>query len=162
MAIVTDLAEQIARLAQEKELRVGVAESLTGGAVCSALAKAPGAQKWLAGGLVAYQVATKRRLLGVESGVDPCSAACASQMASGVQALLGADIAVAITGVGGPDAEDGHEPGTVYVAVATEHETHWWQRSFSGSPAEIVEQSVRDALEQLHGALDSVPTPRGT
>lgn len=160
MWVVTDLAERIARIAQERKLRVGVAESLTGGAVCSALAKAPGAQEWLAGGVVAYQIATKRRILGVEAGIDPCSAACASQMAAGAQSLLSTDVAVSVTGVGGPDGEDGHDPGTVYIAVATDHGTHWWQRNFSGSPADIVESSVHDALERLCAIVEGGSSPR--
>ncbi len=54
-------------------------------------------------------------MLGLRAGVEPCSAECAEQLAVGVRTLLVADVAVSATGVGGPDPEDGHPPGTVYL-----------------------------------------------
>lgn len=151
---MTETEERIADLASRADARVAVAESLTGGALSSALAKATNAQKWLAGGVVAYQMATKQRVLGVAAGVDPCSAACATQLAVGVRSLLPADIAVAVTGVGGPDPEDGHPAGEVFIAVSSAEGERWWHQSFSGSPADIVEQTVRAALERLLSVLE--------
>jgi len=102
---------------------VAVAESLTGGLVCAALVDVPGASATLRGGVVAYATELKGALLGVDAtllatrgAVDPD---VARQMADGVRGRLGADVGLATTGVAGPDAQDGHPPGTVHVAVAT-------------------------------------------
>ena len=58
----------------------------------------------------------KRRVLGV-TAPKVVSRRAAEEMASGVRAALGADIAVAVTGVGGPDEQDGEPPGTVWIGV---------------------------------------------
>src|SRR5215208_80173 len=79
------------------------------------LAAGPEASEWFRGSLVAYQETVKFDVLGVRRGplVDPD---CAEGMARGVGRLLGADVAVAATGVGGPDPSEGKPAGTVYVA----------------------------------------------
>lgn len=99
---------------------VATAESLTGGLVCSALTEAPGASEVVRGGLVAYLPEVKEESLGVpgdliaEHGV--VSAPCALAMADGARDRLGADWAVATTGVAGPASSEGKPPGTVFVA----------------------------------------------
>jgi nicotinamide-nucleotide amidase len=103
---------------------VAVAESLTGGLLCAALVDVPGASASVRGGVVAYATDLKDALLGVDAAllaergaVDPD---VARQMAEGVRVRLGADVGLATTGVAGPDPQDGHPPGTVHVAVATD------------------------------------------
>jgi nicotinamide-nucleotide amidase len=76
-------------------------------------------------------------------------ASCAQQMAEGVQRLLTADAAVAVTGVGGPGEEEGEPAGTVYIATCVEKRTHVTHHRFEGDPAEVVEQAVREALDRL-------------
>lgn len=102
---------------------VGVAESLTGGLVAAALVEVPGSSRVLRGAVVAYATEVKSSLLGVDAAllddrgaVDPDVAA---QMARGVRRAVRADVGVATTGVAGPDPQDGHPPGEVYVAVST-------------------------------------------
>ena len=102
---------------------VAVAESLTGGLVASALVDVPGASRTMRGGVVAYATDLKASLLDVPAdllaargAVDPDVAAA---MALGARVRLGADVGLATTGVAGPDPQDGFEPGTVHVAVAT-------------------------------------------
>jgi nicotinamide-nucleotide amidase len=106
----------------ERDQTVAVAESLTGGLLCSALVEVPGASVVVRGGVVAYATELKHELLGVDAellagngAVDPDVAA---QMALGVRQRLGADWGLATTGVAGPDPQDGVQPGRVYVAVA--------------------------------------------
>src|SRR5688572_4998019 len=93
---------------------VAVAESLTGGMLSSRLARREGASDWFRGGVVAYSRLTKERLLGI-GDVPVVSEAAARAMAENVARLLSADLAVAVTGVGGPDPEDGVPPGTVWI-----------------------------------------------
>lgn len=104
-------------------LTVAVAESLTGGLVVADLVSVPGASAVVRGGVVAYATELKHELLGVDSALldagGPIQQAVAEQMAAGVRVRLGADLGLATTGVAGPDAQDGHPPGEVWIAVST-------------------------------------------
>lgn len=114
------IAEVLAALAGAGR-SLAVAESLTGGALASAVVSVPGASEVFRGGVVTYATQAKADLLGVDrevlatrGAVDP---EVALAMAVGVAGLFGADVAVATTGVAGPDPQDGKQPGTVFVAV---------------------------------------------
>ncbi|MGH3501875.1 MAG: CinA family protein [Nocardioidaceae bacterium] len=96
-----DLASEIATAATEQRVTVAVAESLTGGLVASSLAAAPGASRWFRGAVVAYASEVKHELLAVPAG-PVASEQAARAMAAAVADLLGADLTLAITGVGGP------------------------------------------------------------
>ncbi len=97
---------------------LGLAESLTGGLVASRLVAVPGASAWFRGSVVSYASEVKRDLLGVPPG-PVVSAEAARAMADGARRVLGADIGLAVTGVAGPEPQDGRRPGTVFVAVVT-------------------------------------------
>ncbi|MGN0834721.1 MAG: CinA family protein [Candidatus Spyradosoma sp.] len=103
------------------------AESCTGGAVASALTDVPGASAVFCGGVVAYAVAVKRSALGVPAETlarfGVVSRECAEAMARGAARALGADFAVATTGVAGPGPQDGVPAGTVCIAVAAPDST---------------------------------------
>lgn len=149
----TELAERIADLAQKHDRSVAAAESLTSGAVASALGAAPGASSWFRGGLVSYHDEVKHGVLSVDDGPVVCDPA-ARQMAEGVARLLGADVAVATTGAGGPDPQDGQEPGTVFVAVWAGGEVECREHHFDGDPEDVVRLSTEASLELLAQALD--------
>jgi nicotinamide-nucleotide amidase len=127
---------------------IAVAESLTGGALSAALAKAGDAGEWFAGGVVAYRNATKYRVLGVPEG-PVVTAEAARAMALGVLDLTGADLAVAVTGVGGPGPEEGRPEGTVFICAASRSEVRDAERAFEGEPAEVVEGAIEHALRLL-------------
>jgi nicotinamide-nucleotide amidase len=116
------LAGTVVRLLTERAETVAVAESLTGGALASALVDVPGASVVLRGAVVAYATDVKADLLGVDRGLlDRVGAVhpdVAVAMATGVRALLRTTWGVGTTGVAGPDPQDGVEPGTAYVAVS--------------------------------------------
>jgi nicotinamide-nucleotide amidase len=96
---------------------LGVAESLTGGLVGSRLTAVAGASGWFRGSIVAYATEVKRAILGVGGG-PAVSEATAAEMAVGAAAALGADIGLALTGVAGPEEQDGQPVGTVWVGLA--------------------------------------------
>lgn len=152
MTRTVDLADQIAEIAGSKGLWVAAAESLTGGAVSSALAAAPGASDWLHGTVVAYSPRVKQHVLGVTPG-RVVTARCATELAEGVARVLEADAAVSTTGVGGPDPEEGEAPGTVYLAVVAPGYADCRRLDLDGEPDEIVEQATQAALELLLEAL---------
>lgn len=130
-------------------MHVAVAESLTSGRVASEIGRGENAQEWFRGGVVAYQMDVKERMLGVPPGTDPCSSECATQLARAARALFDADIAVSTTGVGGPDPQDGHPPGTVYIGWATTNDAGAELAQFEGDPAEIVQQAAELAVARL-------------
>ncbi|WP_202876836.1 CinA family protein [Microbacterium sp. RG1] len=149
------MTEKIGELATAAGIRVAAAESLTGGQVCTALGATPGASDWFAGGVVAYTIETKNLVLGVPEDIDPCSAECARTMAAGVRDALEVDAAVATTGVGGPDPQDGHAPGTVFIGWARGPHAGAREFSFEGDdPEQIVEATTHAALEMLAEVLD--------
>lgn len=135
--------------AGQRGVRVAVAESLTCGLLCSAIGKGTDASTWLAGGVVAYLLATKEHVLGLAPGTDPCSAACAVQLAAGVRSLLDADAAVSTTGVGGPEPECGHAPGTVYLGWATATGSGYRELQLPGPPEQVLAATVRAGVELL-------------
>ncbi|WP_185996382.1 nicotinamide-nucleotide amidohydrolase family protein [Nocardioides campestrisoli] len=143
---------QIAELAAEHGLAIGAAESLTGGAITSALAQGEGAADWCRGGVVAYMPAVKFDLLGVEPG-PLISDACAAQMAAGAAKALEADFVVSTTGAGGPGEEEGHPAGTAVIGMWArgEQSTDWVKAE--GDPAEVVESVRNMALERLLQAI---------
>lgn len=140
-----DLARELGERLRHHGLTVGVAESLTGGNLASNLSKAPGAGEWFRGGVVAYAEEVKYDLLRVRQG-PVVSEGCALDMAGGVCRVLGADVGIAVTGVGGPDAQDGQPAGTVWLAVHHANHSEAELHRFPGSPEEVVDATCRVAL----------------
>jgi nicotinamide-nucleotide amidase len=151
-----DIAATIAERASAAGRTVAVAESLTGGMVASALARAEGASEWFRGSIVAYSSEVKHDLLRVPEG-PVVSEPAARTMAARVRELLRADLAVALTGSGGPDPQDGQPPGTVYMATAGEPGGEEVLRlDLEGEPAEICGAATREALELIAARLEAV------
>ncbi|TDP98410.1 MULTISPECIES: CinA family protein [unclassified Leifsonia] len=150
----TDLGETIADLASSAGLTIAVAESLTSGAIASALGASPQAGDWFAGGVVAYSEHVKFDVLGVTPG-PVITAACAEQMASGVGRLLSADLVAAVTGAGGPGSEEGKEAGTVFLAHGRPDAPQVEELHFDGDPEEVVRATVDAALAAMARDLEA-------
>ena len=158
MDAALQLVTAIASRATATGIRVAVAESLTGGQIAVALARAEGAGEWFAGSVVAYMNETKYRVLGVEHG-PVVTASCAAQMARGVLAHRIADVAVSVTGVGGPGEEEGQPAGTVHIGLAAGSDVKTWSHRFAGSPEQVVKASVDAALTCLLSGVESLARP---
>lgn len=141
-----DLIAAIARRCEETGTHIGAVESLTSGAIATALGRGEGASAWFRGSIVAYELQTKHDLLSLEPGTDPCSPSCARQLAEAGLRVLAADACVSATGVGGPDPADGHPAGEVHIGVATRSGVTTQAYQFDGSPEEILDATVRAAL----------------
>lgn len=128
------------------------AESLTGGELAALLSRTPGASAVFRGGVVSYATEVKRAVLGV-TAPRVVSAECATQMAASVRALLGADWAVATTGVAGPDPQDGEPVGTVFIGIADERGSEAVRLALSGTRDEIRAATCRAALDELAARL---------
>ena len=111
------IEDAVARVLLACGLTLGLAESVTGGLAASRLVNVPGASRWFRGSVVSYASQVKFAVLGVPEG-PVVSEAAARAMAGGACRLLGSEVGLAITGVAGPDAQDGQPPGTVYVGLA--------------------------------------------
>ncbi|MFL6061654.1 MAG: CinA family protein [Marmoricola sp.] len=155
-----DLAEEVAALACASGQRVAVAESLTAGRLACALGAASDASTWFRGSVVAYAPEVKFDVLGVDPG-PVNTASCAHQMAAGVRRLLGADVAAAVTGVGGPGPDEGVPAGTVFLAVAgPDGEIEVEELFLPGDSDEVVAATVSVALGALARALEAAPSCR--
>lgn len=100
----------------DKGLTLGVAESVTGGLVGARLTGVAGSSRVFRGGVVSYASEVKFDVLGVDRG-PVVSEDAAVQMARGVRRVVDADVGLALTGVAGPDEQDGRAVGTLCVAV---------------------------------------------
>ncbi len=144
----------VARLT-DRGLRLATGESLTAGLVAATLADVPGCSAVLQGGIVAYQVAAKRELLGVPEQAladGVVSEAVARAMAEGARRVLDADLGIGTTGVAGPEPHEGAAVGTVWIAVAGPDRTLARSLQLSGDRTLIRRQTVAacwDLLDEL-------------
>jgi nicotinamide-nucleotide amidase len=145
--------ERIGELATKRQLRVVTSESLTSGMIATRLGAGPGAADWFAGAIVAYQEPVKFAVLGVAEG-PVVTRACAEQMARGARTLLGAEVAVSCTGVGGPEPSEGKPPGTVFIAVADANgDVVVREMKIEGSVEEVLAETVSKCLVLLEESL---------
>lgn len=114
-------AALVARCREERRT-IATAESLTAGLVAARIADVPGASVVLRGGVIAYDTAVKRDVLGLPPALleHVVSEGVARAMAERACAVVGASLGLATTGVAGPDPLDDQPPGTVWVAVWTQ------------------------------------------
>jgi len=149
----TSMEQAVADLVVEQRLTLGLAESMTGGLIASRLVSVPGASTWFRGAVVSYASEVKFSLLGVAPG-PVVAATAAEQMAEGARRVLGADVALAITGVAGPDEQDGQPVGTVFVALALpERPVDVREIHLPGDRERIRQYSTISALDVLRRAL---------
>jgi nicotinamide-nucleotide amidase len=140
-------------------LTLGVAESLTGGLIASRLVNVPGASAWFRGGVVAYHEQVKFDVLGVPVGPVVTEAAAAA-MAEGVRRATGADVGLGITGVAGPDDQEGVAPGTIFVGLSLASEsTSTRALRLPGDRERVRQYGAISALDLLRRALIDLEAP---
>lgn len=146
-------------LLQARGWHVVTAESCTGGRIASALVETPGASKSFLGGIIAYDNAMKIEHLDVpvdtlaQSGA--VSEAAVRAMARGARRRLRADIAIATTGIAGPDGATPEKPvGLVWFAIDDAHDTQAWSANFHGDRDAIIRRATTLALGRLWRRLN--------
>ncbi len=157
-----ELAVRLIAELTERRMTIAVAESLTGGLLVAELVSVPGASAVVRGGVVAYATDLKSTLLGVDAELlaerSPIDPEVAMQMAEGARRLAGrdgapADLGLATTGVAGPDQQDGHPVGEVWIGVALGDRLEAQGLILAGDRASIrwaaVARSLMFALELL-------------
>ncbi len=143
---------------------LATAESCTGGLIAARCTDVPGSSAWFIGGVVAYANEVKRDVLGVDPDLLAAHGAVSEPvvraMAAGVRRLTGTRLAVAVSGVAGPDGGTPEKPvGTVWVAVADGGNVHARRFLFSGDRAAVRNATVDAAVEML---LDMLPGNEAT
>jgi nicotinamide-nucleotide amidase len=104
-------------LLRKRGLTLGLAESITGGLVASRLVSVAGASDVLKGSVVAYMTDVKRSVLGV-TAAHVVSNECAQELAVAARRVFDADVGLGVTGVAGPEEQDGQPAGTVFFGLA--------------------------------------------
>ncbi|GAB3358927.1 CinA family protein [Amycolatopsis echigonensis] len=154
---MTEARELVAVLTRRGET-VAAAESLTAGLVCATLAQVPGASAVLRGGLVVYATELKAALAGVDEQLLAEHGAVhpevAAQLARGARERCGATWGLGLTGVAGPDPQDGVAPGTVYVGLSGPGADTVRELAETGDRDIIRTSSVRAAFALLREQLD--------
>jgi nicotinamide-nucleotide amidase len=122
----TSMEEVVARLMTERGLKLAIAESCTGGLIGHRLTNVPGSSKFFEGDLVTYSNELKMGVLGVSAQTlkqfGAVSEECVREMAAGARKRTGADVAIATSGIAGPDGGTPERPvGTVCVALDSDN-----------------------------------------
>jgi nicotinamide-nucleotide amidase len=150
------LAGLVSELADRKET-VATAESLTGGLVAAALTSVPGSSKAVRGGLVVYATPLKAELAGVDAAAlaehGPVHPLIAEQLAEGARIACRADWGIGLTGVAGPDPQDGVEPGVVHLAVSGPDGTTVRTIGIEGNRHQVRAGAVHAAFDLLSARL---------
>jgi nicotinamide-nucleotide amidase len=154
----TDLAALVLDRARAKGLRLGAAESCTGGLVGGRLTEVAGSSDVFMGAVVCYHNDLKTSLLGVPSTViaaeGAVSEAVARAMAAGARARLAVDAAVAVTGIAGPGGGTEAKPvGTIWLAVALGEAVQARHLLLAGSRHDIRARAAQAALSLLYRHL---------
>lgn len=149
------LAELVHKTLTERGLTLATAESCTGGTIASSLTAQAGASAYFKGGVVAYSNEVKEYALGVQHSTleahGAVSEETAREMAEGVRNRLDADLAIATTGIAGPDGGTKEKPvGTVWIAVADATHTEAKLLSFPGRRRQQnIDRTVNQAFSML-------------
>lgn len=144
-------SERLVQKLKEKGFHVSTAESCTGGMIAAAIVDVPGASDVFEEGYITYSNRVKEKILGVLpetiEAYTVVSSQVAEQMASGVQAKTGSELAISVTGYAGPlDAEDGTKAGTVYIGTCYQGKVCAKGFLFEGDRKQIRTQAAGEAL----------------
>jgi competence/damage-inducible protein CinA-like protein len=138
-------------LLRQRGLTLALAESVSGGLAAARLSAVPGPRDVFRGGVVAPSREVFE-LLGVPAG-PLVGEATAQAMATGVRRLLGADVGLATTGIAGPDEQEGHAMGTVFLGLALGDLVEAKMVRLPGDPNRIRQYSVISVLDLLRRRL---------
>jgi len=148
------LSQAIGKILLQKKWTLCVAESCTGGAVASAITAVSGASQWFGYGLVTYSNQAKQSLLQVSAKTllekGAVSREVVLEMVRGALDLSGANVAVSISGIAGPDGGTPDKPvGSVWFGLAVGDELTAEFHHFTGDRLVVQQQAVIMALERI-------------
>jgi nicotinamide-nucleotide amidase len=161
-AVQERVEEKIGRLLRDQGLKLAVAESCTGGLVADRLTDVPGSSDYFLGGIVAYAYEAKVALLGVSwetlQAHGAVSRETVLEMARGARKALGADVAIAVSGIAGPGGGLPNKPvGTTWLGLSTPGEERSYLLQFQGDRRSNKARATEAALGALHDLLSGRP-----
>lgn len=153
------IEERLGRLLRERGLSLATAESCTGGLVADRITDIAGSSDYFVGGVVAYDNRVKVGVLHVSQETldrhGAVSEATVREMALGARSLLGADLAVSVSGVAGPGGGSAEKPvGTVWIGLADREGTRARSFHWQGDRRENKAAAALAALEWLVEVLE--------
>ncbi len=161
--MLEDLAREVGLALAPQGLMLASAESCTGGWLAQAITSIAGSSTWYERGFVTYAVVSKHEMLGVRLTTleqhGAVSEEAAYEMAEGAIARSHAHVAVAVTGIAGPDGGTAEKPvGTVCFAwIIKDGLARTETRNFSGNREAIRRQSVAGALQGVMDLSQGIP-----
>lgn len=152
------LEEAVIDLLKEKDLKLSLAESLTGGMIAQRIVNVSGASEVFGYGFVTYSNKAKHKCLGVKKRTlkeqGAVSAKCAREMAKGACKASGADISISVTGLAGPGGGTKETPvGTVFMVCCYKGKAIAKEFHFTGNRTRIREQTTAHALAMLRDCI---------
>jgi len=152
------IAEIVVNICKNKGLIITVAESCTGGSIADMITNVPGSSTVFKEGFIVYSNEAKIRSLGVEPYIldkyGAVSEETVEAMAKGLKNKTGADIAIGVSGIAGPDgATPGKSVGLIYLAVAYKERIHIQKVDFDRGRIKNKEYAARAALNRVRLTL---------
>ncbi len=157
-----DLAEVVGNLLKERGLTISVAESCTGGNICSMLTNFSGSSKYLERGVVVYSNAAKVEILNVDedaiTAFGVVSKEVAVQMADGIKSISGTDVGLSITGVLGPTGGSAEKPvGTVFIGICDQNGCTAQKFNFGDDRILNKQRATQAALDMVRKNILGIP-----
>lgn len=157
---IKSILKEIAAELQQRKYFLAAAESCSGGKIAELITSLPGASQWFAGSLVTYSNEWKKEFLGVKeetlANFGAVSSETVTEMLQGIMNKAGISAALAVSGIAGPSgAVPGKPVGTVFIGAAIKGKMLVKRWQFSGSRAEIQNDSVKAAIKMLAELLKS-------
>ena len=155
------LAAQVGTLLKSHGMMLAAAESCTGGGVAQAITEVAGSSAWFERGFVTYSNLSKQQMLGVREATlrqhGAVSEMTVREMVAGALANSAAQVALAVSGIAGPDGGTAEKPvGTVWFAWGLKNgETHAQRFQLDGNRAEVRAQAVQIALQGIANLLNN-------
>tara|TARA_B100000427_G_scaffold315954_1_gene310551 strand:- start:893 stop:1366 length:474 start_codon:yes stop_codon:yes gene_type:complete len=155
---MSSLEKVIASKLKELNKTLSIAESCTGGAICSKLVSNSGASTYFKGGVVCYSTESKVNILGIEKGLidnkSVVSVEVADIMAKKVKEMFNTDFSIATTGNIGPTKGDSDAPiGKVFISIANDEIINTLEFDLKGDRDSIIKMVVEKAFELLNQEL---------
>lgn len=153
--------QELAALLVASGMTLALAESCTGGMIAARITALPGSSIYFAGGVVAYSNQVKQSLLRIPELLlvqhGAVSEPVARAMAEGARQVIGSTVALAVTGIAGPDGGTSEKPvGTVFIAVADQHGSDVQRFQFYGDRGQVRDQTVEEGLVMLKKRLEAL------
>ncbi len=154
------IEDRVGQLLRGKGMKLATAESCTGGLIGDRITDIPGSSDYYLGGAIAYAYEAKERLLGVRHATltqhGAVSRETVLEMAGGARRVLGADVAIAVSGIAGPGGGMPNKPvGLVWVGLSAAEGEWAWRYQFTGDRLEVKGAAAQAALERLEAYLEN-------